>query len=48
MRKSEGKRPLERPRPRWKENIKKDFQEVECEGMDWIDMAQEGAGGWLL
>ena len=48
VRKSEGKRPLERPRPRWKENIKKDFQEVECEGMDWIDMAQERAGGWLL
>jgi hypothetical protein len=38
--KSEGKRPLGRPRRRWQDNIKMDFQEVECEGMDWIDVAQ--------
>jgi len=28
----EGKNPLGRPRHRWEENIKIDFQEVECEG----------------
>ena len=35
--KREGKRPLERPWHRWEDNIKMDFQEVGCGGMDWID-----------
>jgi hypothetical protein len=39
--KPEGKRPLGRPRPRWKDNIKMDLQEVGSEGMDWIDLAQD-------
>ena len=39
--KAEGKRPLGRPRPRWKENIKMDFQEAECGGTEWIDVAQD-------
>ena len=39
--KSEGKRPLGRPRRRWEDNIKMDLQEVECGGMDWIDLAQD-------
>ena len=30
----EGKRPLGRPRRRWKYNIKMDLQELECGGMD--------------
>jgi hypothetical protein len=37
----EGKRPLERPRHRWKDNIKMDLQEVGCGGMDWIELAQD-------
>jgi len=37
--KPEGKRPLGIPRRRWEYNIKMDLQKVECEGMDWIDMA---------
>jgi hypothetical protein len=36
-----GKRLLERPRCRWKDNIKMGLQEVEWEGMDWIDLAQD-------
>ena len=40
--KPEGKRPLGRPRIRWEDNIKMDIQEVGCEGMDWIDLAQDG------
>ena len=39
--KSEGKRPLGRPRRRWEDNIKMDFREVGCGGMDWIEMAQD-------
>jgi hypothetical protein len=35
------KEPLGRPRPRWKDNIKMDLQEVGCAGMDWIDLAQD-------
>ena len=39
--KPEGKRPLGRPRRRWEDNIKMDHQEVRCEGMDWIEVAQD-------
>ena len=37
----DGKRPLVRPRLRWEDNIKMDLQEVGCEGMDWIELAQD-------
>jgi len=37
----EGKRPLRKPRRRWKDNIKMDLQEVGCGGMDWIELAQD-------
>jgi hypothetical protein len=39
--KSEGKRPLGRPRCRWEDDIKMDLQEVGCRGMDWIDLAHD-------
>ena len=39
--KSEGRRPLGRPRRRWEDNIKMDLQEVEFGGMDWIELAQD-------
>ena len=39
--KVEGKRPLERPRRRWVDNIRLDFQEVGCGYMDWIGLAQD-------
>jgi hypothetical protein len=32
--KPEGKRPLNKPRRRWEESIKADFQEVGCGYMD--------------
>jgi hypothetical protein len=39
--KPEEKRPLGRPRRRWKDNIKTALQEVgRREGMDWIYLAQ--------
>ena len=37
----EGERPLGRPRRRWEDNSKMDLQEVECGGMEWIDLAQD-------
>jgi hypothetical protein len=39
--KPEGKRQLGRPRHRWKDDIKMDLQEVGCECMYWIDLAQD-------
>ena len=45
MVKPEGKRPLERPRHRWEDNIKMDLQEVGCGYMDWIKLAQD-MNGW--
>jgi hypothetical protein len=36
-----GKSPLERPRRRWENNITMDLQEVGCEGMDGIELAQD-------
>ena len=41
MGKSEGKRPLGRPRRRWVDNIRMDLQEVGCGYMDWIGRAQD-------
>jgi hypothetical protein len=38
--KSEGKRPLGRPRRRWVDNIKMDLRDIGWDGMDWIDLAQ--------
>ena len=39
--KTEGKKSLERQRPRWVCNIKMDLQEVVCGGMEWIELAQD-------
>ena len=39
--KPERKRPHGRPRHRWEDNIKMDFQEVGCGGMDWFELAQD-------
>jgi hypothetical protein len=36
-----GKRPLGTPRRRWVDNIKIDLREIEWDGMDWIDLAQD-------
>jgi len=39
--KTERKRPLGRPRHRWEDNIKMDFEEARCGGMDWIELARD-------
>jgi hypothetical protein len=39
--KPEVKRSIGRPRPRWKDNIKKGLRELGWGAMDWIDRAQD-------
>ena len=39
--KSEGKRPLGRPRRRWEDNIKMDLEEVGGGCGDWMELAQD-------
>jgi hypothetical protein len=39
--KPEVKRPLERPKLRWEDDIRMDIREVACEVMDWIELAQD-------
>ena len=39
--KPEGKRPLGRRRRRWEDNNKTHLQEVGCESMDCIELAQD-------
>jgi len=37
----EGKRPLERPRRRWEDNIKLDLREIGIDGANWIRLAED-------
>ena len=37
----EGKRRLVRPRHRREDNIKKDLEEIGCEGADWINLVRD-------
>jgi hypothetical protein len=39
--KTEGKRPLGRPRRRWVDNIKMDLTEIGWDGVEWIELAQD-------
>jgi len=39
--KPEGNRSLGKHRRRWEDNINMDLQEVGCECMDWIELAQD-------
>jgi len=39
--KPERRRPLGRPRRRWVDNIRMNLQEMGCEYMDWIGLAQD-------
>jgi len=42
------KRPLGRPRHRWEDNIKMDFQEVGCGGVDWIMLTHIRDRCWTM
>ena len=36
-----GKRPLGRPRRRWEDNIRMDFEEIGINAGNWVDSAQD-------
>jgi hypothetical protein len=46
--KPEGKRPLGRPRLRWKDNIKMDLEEVVGGCGDWMERDQDRDRWWAL
>jgi hypothetical protein len=46
--KSEGERPLRRPRRRSEDNIKINLRQMEWSGMDWIYVARIGTSGGIL
>jgi hypothetical protein len=48
VRKPGGKRPFERSRPRWEENVKMDLVEIGWEFVDWILLAQDVDQWWAL
>jgi hypothetical protein len=39
--KPDGKRPLEKPKRRWEDNIKLDLREIGTDGANWIWLAQD-------
>jgi hypothetical protein len=39
--KTEGKRPLRRPRRRWEDDVRMDLHEVGCGCEEWIGLAQD-------
>ena len=39
--KTTGKRPLGRPRHRWKDNIRMDHEEIGTSAGNWVDAAQD-------
>ena len=36
-----GKRPLERPRRRWEDNVRMDLEEISINAGNWVDSAQD-------
>jgi hypothetical protein len=44
--KYEGKTPFERPRPRWKDNIKIDLGERKFKGNEWTSLAVSSEDGY--
>jgi hypothetical protein len=46
--KPEGKRPLERPRRKWVDNIRMDLGEVGWDDVNWIGLAKDSVGVFLL
>jgi hypothetical protein len=41
-------RPFGRPKSKWGDNIKTDFRVTWCNGVDWVQLAYNGAHWWVL
>ena len=39
--KPDGKRPIERPKQRWRDNVEMDQKEIGRKGKEYIDLAQD-------
>jgi hypothetical protein len=48
VRRPEGKRPLGRARRRWEDNIKKDLREIDINGGNWFQLAQDRVQWWAI
>jgi hypothetical protein len=48
IRRPEGKRPLERPRRRWEDNIKMELRDVGLDGANWIRLAKDRFQWWAF
>ena len=46
--KPEGKRPLRRPRGKWKDNITMDLIKTVFESVDWVHEGQDRDKGWAV
>jgi hypothetical protein len=44
----QGKKPVERPRHRWEDNIKMDLREIGIDGVNWILLAQDMVQWWAF
>jgi hypothetical protein len=44
----EGKRPLERPRRMWEDNIKMDLMWIGIDGANWIRLAEDRVQWWAF
>jgi hypothetical protein len=41
-------RPLEKLRRRWEKNTRMDPREIGCEGVDWMHLAHDRNGWWVV
>jgi hypothetical protein len=48
VRKTEENIPLGRQRHRWEESINMTFKKIQCEDMQWINLAQDSIQRWAL
>jgi hypothetical protein len=46
--KPKGKRPLERPRPRWEDGIRMDLREIGLGDVDWIRLSEDRDRWWAV
>jgi hypothetical protein len=46
--KPEGKRPLDRPRHRWEDEIKMDLREIGWGDVEWIQLAEDRDHWWAV